>query len=150
MRKQDFIIPGVVKILKDRQENYEVLLPETEKNKALISWFENHFPIASWGRIEWEKVKGKTCYAWQDDSELLKNLEKICRGNQLKKQAVFITWNNALRASLYLRMDLVCNYALEIFQEDFDTWIICLDEGWCIEIYHEGEICFGRCPIVMS
>jgi hypothetical protein len=35
-----------------------------------------------------------------------------------------------------------------LLEVDWDTWILSPESRWCIEVYHEGEVCFGRRPLV--
>lgn len=57
-----------------------------------------------------------------------------------------IIWADANMPSLELSLSLVVEHAQIVFQQSWDTWIICPEDNWCIEYYYEGEISFGYSP----
>lgn len=44
----------------------------------------------------------------------------------------------------------VVKVAREIFECTFDTWIICESENSCVELHHEGTICFASAGLNLS
>ncbi|MCU0537120.1 MAG: hypothetical protein MUD14_24815 [Hydrococcus sp. Prado102] len=82
------------------------------------------------------------CVTWTNDLELRAVFEQIVVKNDLKG-SVIILWGNGLKLPLRIKLDVLLKHAQMVFAEDFDTWVYSDRDKWCIEIYHEGEICFG-------
>ena len=137
--------PLIAEIVNDFQASGEVFeLLNTQENIESTQWLENNFPIASWGRIDWSKMPESLCIRYGDDSKLVIAFEKIVEEKQLKGSLV-IFWTNARTLPIKISMEVLRKYAEDIFYEEPDTWICNEQDGWCIEHYHDGEICFGRC-----
>lgn len=140
--------PEVVNHLKNAGEEFEVVNITTAYLNDLISrrttqWIEKNFPITSWGRINWEEVPNCTCRLWENDySKIVSYFQEIVKTNCLDGY-VQIEWDNLLLRPLYLKIDVVQRHIEYITEQSFDTWIYSPYFKWCVEIYHEGEICFG-------
>jgi hypothetical protein len=70
-------------------------------------------------------------------------MRKLCVRHGLHDVEVIVFWSNALRPAIQISVDALLRHAVPIIAADFDTWIISKAKGWCIEVYHEGELCFG-------
>ncbi len=137
-------VKDLIKLLSENEHDFTVVL-EKDMEDIYLNWLKNEFTIMPWGRIDWSKVYKKTCLTWLNNEELVLSFLRLCSSKQLKMTTeVFLVWGNAIQPSFIIPLKKVCNYAGFIFEQDFDTWLICKDEGWVIEIYHEGEICFGE------
>jgi hypothetical protein len=134
--------PSVVDYLAQVEESFELLKLDNQEAIKASEWLENNFPIASWGRIAWDKVPKSSCITWTDFSELLSAFQKLVTENKLEG-SVIVLWTNASTLPLKINMDVLVKYAEPIFEEDWDTWVCSEENKWCIEVYHEGEICFG-------
>ena len=138
-------IPHVAEELRRAGEDFALL---TIKDAAAnTEWLKNNFPIVSWGRINWEKVPNSTCIQYYDDYDLLLSaFEDIVAQQQLEyNQNLIISWANALTLPILIDMEVLRKHAESIFAEDWETWICNEQDGWLIENYHDGEICFGKC-----
>ena len=117
-------------------------------DKFTACWLEGKFPIVSWGRIDWDKVDSKYIINYDDYEDQINKLKRLIK-EKIKAHYVYVFWSSAdLNPILVERSELVKNIA-PIIDEGCDTWIIPADknsEDWCIEVYHEGEICFGYSP----
>lgn len=137
------LIQEVLDELSSANEIYRVLSPD--ESDAALAWLANHFPIASWGRILWSDVPASVCVPWAEKGEELEYaFRAMCQTQYLADPAVIVAWSNALAPAVQTSLAAVCRHAQVIFDADFDTWIMCETHGWCIEVYHEGEHCFGR------
>jgi hypothetical protein len=143
MKDRNDLIKEIIQTLDKAQEQYVVLSSEETDNTT--AWLEQAFPIATWGQILWPQVTQKSCHTWQNKwQDLPQILTKICDTHDLHNPEVIIVWTNALKPALRMSLDAVRRHTRSIVEMDFDTWMICPREGWCIEVYHEGEICFGK------
>ena len=138
-------IPYVAEELQNAGEDFVLLtIRDTTAN---TEWLKNNFPIASAGRVNWEEVPDSVCIQYFDDYELLlPAFEKIVAQQQLEdKLNLIVSWGNALSLPILIDMEVLRKYAESIFQEDWETWICNEQDGWLIENYHDGEMCFGKC-----
>lgn len=124
------------------KDRYNIFLPKSQKNELINEYLKTNFPIASWGRIDWDKVKNHTIYNTNNHEQNIQSIIKICKKYNLKGD-VFILWCDALKPCFRLNLETALKYVSEIISEDWDTWFINFDNQWCIEVYHEGEVCFG-------
>lgn len=142
------LISEVLAVLKANGEPFQLLDSSGESELRYSNWMESSFPIASWGRIAWDNVPNSRCWDWEDFDQLLNAFNEMCNSVGEKNPVVAVFWSNQLKPTLKLSFTTVKRYAEQIFEADWDTWIVCLDENWCIENYHEGELCFGYVPSV--
>lgn len=136
------VTPSVVDYLIQAEEEFNLLKPDSQEAFAASEWLEKNFPIASWGRIAWNEVIQSSCATWTDTSELLSAFEKIVVENKLEG-SVIVLWTNALKLPMRIKLSVLLNYSQAIFEEDWDTWVYSEKDKWCIEVFHDGEICFG-------
>lgn len=132
-------------IVNDLQESgatFELL--NSQDSTLNTEWIKNNFPIGSWGRIDWSKMPESVCTRYEQHQELVAAFEKIVEEKQLGGTLV-ISWSNALTLPIRISMEVLRKYAEDIFYEEPDTWICNEEDRWCIEHYHDHEICFGRC-----
>lgn len=154
-KKFNLTTPEVVNYLKNAGEKFEVVDVKYSYLNDLISrkeaqWIEKNFPVADWGRINWKAVSNSHCKLWGDDySKIVWYFQEIVNSNSLSGY-VYIEWDNLLLKPLYLKNDVVLRHIKYIAQESFDTWIYSSELKWCVEIYHEGEICFGYSPLTIK
>ena len=137
-------IPSIVEQLRRAGEEFELLT--IQNTAANTQWLKSNFPIAFAGRVNWEEVPESLCFKYLDDSELLLAFEKIVAQQQLEDNLnLTVSWGNALTLPIQINMEVLRKYAESIFAEDWETWICNEQDGWLIENYHDGEICFGKC-----
>ncbi len=136
------INPSVVDYLIQTQEEFTLLPVDSQEAIVASEWLENNFPIASWGRIAWNEVTQSYCATWNSNSDLITTFEKIILENQLKGD-VTVLWTNALKSPLKIKIDVLLKYLQVVLEEDWDTWIYSKEDNWCVEVFHDGEICFG-------
>jgi hypothetical protein len=63
-------------------------------------------------------------------------------------ERVAVMWSDGLLPMLVIPISAAAHHAEGILMVDWDTWIFDADAHsdarWCIEHYHEGELCLGR------
>jgi hypothetical protein len=137
------LVKKLMQALNTARENYVVL--SADESERVAAWLESSFPIASWGRITWSKLPDGDCRSWANKwNDLPATFADLCNVFGLGEPEVVVLWTNALRPALRMSLGGVRRHAAQIFEMDWDTWIVCPSGGWCIEVYHEGEICFGK------
>ena len=134
-------IRSIINSLETENSEYEILLPGKQLSPE---WLEANFPIAWWGRIDWQQVSSGECYQWNTETEAADYFHEICQKKEIENPIVVIAWTNALNPEIKLRLEAVKKHLLAILQADLDTWIMCPSDKWVIEMYHEGEMCFGK------
>jgi len=134
-------IPRVIAALGSQGSSYRVIEAQSREAEQIADWLETHFPIVG-VQIEWERVSSRRCIEWSDTLGLTRAFTTLVRdlpGNP----PVVVTWSDALLPSLEIALSELVKVAEVIFESSFDTWIVCKSENWCIEVHHEGTICFG-------
>lgn len=138
------LIPPIIQKFESAGETFELL--SSQDGTLNTEWIKNNFPIISAGRVNWSKVPECVCIKYFDDSELLSAFEEIVAQQQLEGNLnLIVSWTNARTRPIKIDMKTLRKYAEPIFQEDWETWICNEQDGWLIENYHDGEICFGKC-----
>jgi hypothetical protein len=138
-------IPAVVHALKRIGADYRIIAAQSEEVNDLVLWFERVFPF-SYSQVDWTKIPSHECVPWNDVEELLLGLQGLT-SDLSSATRVVVLFGNALYPSLEVRLSDMNRVAREIFEQfetSQDTWIICREENWCIEMHHEGTLCRGK------
>ena len=132
--------------LDERAIDSKIYLAEdaTETTDADL-WLAHNYPFSWWGRIDWQKVSNSAKRLWSSYTDVVEIFQQLVIEQQLEDTEVFITWDGQLVLEIQLSELLEADEKL--FQMAWDTWIFSPQHGWCIECYHEGELCFGYSPI---
>lgn len=141
-----FIEPSVTNYLIQAQEEFTLLMPDSEEGIAASEWLESNFPIVSWGRIDWNAVRESSLKTWDDFPELLSTFEKLVSENISKNKlsnSVVVLWGNASTPGLRIKLSVFLKHLEAMLEEYSEAWVYSEEDKWCIEVYHEGEICFG-------
>jgi len=142
------LIRDVAEALRQAGISFEVLTKGGREESSAVEWLERRFPIEPWGRVNWNRVKDAYCKPWATWEEMNDAYEDLLV--ELEKQmghtdaSLFLIWSNAARPILRVPFAALRECGAAILDEDSDVWILCPAEGWCIEKYHEGELCYGR------
>ena len=113
-------------------------------SEPVTVWLEDNFPIAYWGRVLWSSVDGARCESYTDLAHASQIINRLILNEGLGNPSVIILFSNAISPAIEIGLDTFTHFAPEIITQDFDLWICCKEDGWCLEIYHENEICWGR------
>lgn len=82
---------------------------------------------------------------WSSYSDLVAIVKELVVEQQLGDPYVFLTWDGQI--VIELKLSALLEAGEVIFYMSWDIWIFTPEYGWCIECYHERELCFGRSPI---
>ncbi|MPQ25755.1 CDI toxin immunity protein [Bacillus paralicheniformis] len=94
------------------------------------------FPITSWARIDWEKVKNKKRIEYSD--ELFKWLED----NGITDTSVIILWNPSDDPAVKTTLENALAVIDDVTAVGSDTFMYS-ELGYVIEFYHDGEVTVG-------
>jgi hypothetical protein len=141
-------IPHVMKALEDAHSHFRLIEAQSPEAEAIADWIESHFPIIG-VQIDWSRVQSHECVEWSEIGDLVRAFDSMAHAHP-GTASVIVTWSDALRPSLEMKLSEAIRIAPQLFEGVFDTWIVCQKENWCIEMHHEGTLCFGegRSPFV--
>jgi hypothetical protein len=125
---------------------YQIIWADLPTAEQPTHWISENFSIAWWGRIDWNLVPDRVEKTWHNYHDLTATFRQLIIEQRLGNPSAIVTWSDASALSLELSLSAVARHAELVFQASWDTWIACPDQSWCIECYHEGELCFGRKP----
>lgn len=131
----------VISALKSDSCRYRLIQAQSPEANAVADWIQSQFPIIGM-QIDWAKVASSRCLEWAETTDLVKGLATLIQ-DLPPGTPVIVTWSDALYPSLEMTLSEAAKVAPEIFETTFDTWIVCQSENWCVEVHHEGTICFG-------
>jgi len=114
----------------------------------VMNWFESNFPITEWGRVDWAKVRGCLCSRWEDLSEASEQINLLVSQQGSTLGWSYILWSDATKPMIRVPETVLRAEMTPLLEVDWDTWILNPESRWCIEVYHEGEVCFGRRALV--
>ncbi len=135
-------IQPLINALERSKITYRVIDPQCPEIEGIIDWVEENFDVTNWGRINWLNVREHQCCPANNLTEQKKIVVNLL--NEISsKDNVVVTWTNALKPSISLALSDIECVVDALLDTDWDTWIICKSGKWCIEVYHEGEVCIG-------
>jgi len=134
--------PNAARRLEAEVPRYRILPAGSNESLDVTRWIETTFPIIG-QRIDWSQVPGHDCSLWTETADLLKAFDRMVSLYNLRDADVVVTWSDGSCPSVALSVRGLLKVAVEMFEADFDTWIICATQNWCIEIHHDGSICFA-------
>ena len=135
-------IPRIIQALNGKAIQYRIIEARSEEADSIAEWLEKGFPLTG-SQINWQKVPYHIGLDWTNEAELETLFPLLIKDLALTARVV-ITWSDALRPSIEMQLGDVKAVQSEVLGGGFDTWILCRDEKWCIEIHHEGTLCRGR------
>jgi hypothetical protein len=135
-------IRHVVSVLDSHGSPHRIIEAQSPEAEAIADWIESRFPVVG-VQIDWARVSSARCVEWSDTDGLIRGLATLVR-DLPPETTVAVTWSDALYPSVEMPLSEVLKAAPAIFECAFDTWIVCETENWCIEVHHEGTICFGH------
>ena len=143
-KEQRLLIQGLLLQFDLDGIEYDIIFPDYKTLEAPeLKWMQSHFPMTSWGRIDWREIACSMAKKCESGLSCEKLLGKIIEEQQLGNPVVTLMWTNAHRPNIQLKLyDVVQNTQI-IFEQDWDTWIVCSKNKWCIEYHHDGEISYG-------
>lgn len=138
-------IPGILTELATRGIAHQLIPALSVEDTQLTDWIECRFPIVH-SQVDWTKIARHECFEWNTLDDLLPTFLALTRSLNPGTQVV-VMWANALSPSLKIRLGDLNLIAKAIFEEhetSTDVWVFSQREGWLIEMFHEGTVCFGR------
>ncbi len=106
--------------------------------EKILANFDQNFPLTSWGRIDWNKIKEK---------KIISSIEDIIPTLTDQKRnftgPVYIIGSDPTIPILECSLDKILEFFDDVEAMSPNTWLFCPSNGWVIEFYHEGEITIG-------
>jgi pimeloyl-ACP methyl ester carboxylesterase len=140
-------IRDVIAALRREGISFDVLGKGSPEEAAAVAWL-NTFPIEPWGRIGWSRVKNADCREWVTWDDMIRTygdlLDRVQDDLRQTDAPILLVWFDAGLPVVRVPFAALRACGAEILDEDFDVWILCPLQRWCIEKYHEGELCYGR------
>lgn len=130
-----------LQILKQNKEHYLLLEPDSENAKLEEQWLGMHFPF-DWGRVQWGDVPNSRCYKFKDNIEAGHIIKEFCKDFPSQDQ-IAIFWFDASFPTLIMDLEIALKYVSSLVEEDTNMWFLNKARKWCLEVYHEGEVCMG-------
>ncbi|SFC39147.1 hypothetical protein SAMN05443252_103192 [Bacillus sp. OV322] len=117
------------------------VFPLTKEDGDLImNEFVQTFPIAEWGRIDWEKVKNKVKIKdWNTGS--IKDVLRI-QGFDLTQQA-YLLYSSGDFPFVKTSVQRILSNFEELTWIGWDQFIYCPTSRYVIEYFHDGDITIG-------
>lgn len=131
--------PAVAIRLEEEPGRYRVLPADSAEARAAVRWIEDHFPMQG-ERIKWSEVPSHKCVHWSQTRDLVDSFTQMAAGLSEDSELV-ITWADGSCPSIALQKSRLLTIATVVFEADFDTWVVCLAQGWCLEAHHDGTLC---------
>lgn len=110
--------------------------------------FLKYYPIASWRFVDWNKfptIAGTEARQFQETEPLLmrERFRDCCRNYKICDGTVFIT-TSIFEASLQMSVVDLLEHSDALFEYCSDMLLIGEDAAWIFEVFHEGEVAYGR------
>jgi len=116
-------------------DDYDDLTTDTPRN-----WIQHHYTFQSWGKINSKPLKNSRVFNYDDYKSYTEVLNQIIQQEHIEPEFVYIIWGS--QPLLKMQLFDVVEYAFFLFGEYWCTWIVCPEEGWCIEHNNMGDISF--------
>ncbi|AVI42711.1 MULTISPECIES: hypothetical protein [Bacillus] len=106
--------------------------------EQILNDFENSFPFADWGQIEWKKVSSYEQVDTFDEIRSFLN-QKLNEYSDI----VYVIWDEGTLPIIQTALDKVFEAIDDVTAVSFDTWIFSPSSGYAIEVFHDGEVKVG-------
>lgn len=143
MEDQDHRVAPLLAAIREGGGAVAVLPPGDGGHLARQARLEAAFPFVFWGRIDWASVPGAEIVRTEDTDAIVARIRAWLAADGASGE-LCVMWSDGGLPMLVLPASAVSHHAEEIVMLSWDTWIFPPDAAWCIERYHEGELCFGR------
>lgn len=143
LHKSSATIDTIVEELEVRNTRVEVIAPYGEDLPFVR--FKERFPPAAWRFVDWSRVPDSFAKHVRDPEEIKAIFQALCRENSIPDGEVFIT-TSFIEPSLKMTLSDLLACADVFARYGTDLLFVIADADWVFEIFHEGEIGFGRAP----
>jgi len=138
-------IPGVLNALAHHGITHRIIPAQSPEDSRLTEWTQRTFPTVH-SQVDWTRVAHHKCVEWWELEDLVLSFQKLA--DMLNPTTdVVVMWANALNPCVEMRLGDVAKIAWAIFEEhetSRDVLVFSQADGWLIEMFHEGTLCFGR------
>lgn len=145
--------------------NNAKIIEDKIETELIINNLIKHFPMATWGRIDWRKIKRKFSINSEENLLLKINCNDIAYLNNIYRRQliksedslisilktnnksnlndIFILWFDASMPIIKCNLMKILENIYDVVTVSSDTWLYCPLEGWVIELDHNGNSTLG-------
>ena len=117
-------------------KNAKILDAKIAEN--ILFEFDKYFPLTTWGRIDWDKIKKNK------KIDLLEEIIPTIKNEKRKaSNLIYVIGSNVKIPVFESKLDKILENFDDVEAVSPNTWLYCPEDGWVIELYHEGEITIG-------
>lgn len=116
---------------------WRVIALEEEQEKIMNEFCER-FPIAWWGRIDWNAVEKKYPIVYVSDI-----VDALKKENKTGDEPLYIIWSHGDDPMIETTLEEVLRNLEDVEPVSPDKFLYCPTEGWVLEIFHDGDITLG-------
>jgi len=113
-------------------------VPEKNVSEKILDKFYTDFPLTTWGRINWNKIREKKTISSINDI-----IPAIVESKQNPVSLIYIIGSDPTIPIIESKLDKILECFDDVEAVSPNTWLYCPTDGWIVEIYHEGEITLG-------
>ena len=107
-------------------------------SKKIILEFDKIFPLTSWGRIDWDKIKKNKKVS------LLEEIIPTIKGEGRSfSNLIYVIGSDITIPIFESKLDKILEHFDDVEAVSHNTWLYCPSDGWVIEFYHDGETTIG-------
>jgi hypothetical protein len=128
-------------ILGQEQIEYKIHWAEEAIARTLTRWLMDHFPIR-WNRVDWGRDPDAVCRLWRTPEDQMAIAQMMLEAWS-DTLCIHVLWADANTPVITVPLGAVRSRVALFFEPSWDTWLLCPELGWCLECFHEGELCFG-------
>ncbi len=112
----------------------------SEKNlsKEILDKFDKDFPLPSWGRIAWDKIKEKRII-----SSIEEIIPTLLHEQRNPSNLVYVIGSDPTIPIIESNLDKLLEYFDDVEAISPNSWFYCPLDGWVVEVYHDGSITIG-------
>lgn len=124
-------------------ECVEALEPELlkwEESYKILDIFKKMYPIAFWGKVDWEKVENKIEVGY-DEREIMPAFYRLLGSGA--NVIVYILWNDASYPIIKTTLEKIIPCYEDVVSVSFETFIFNPETGFILEIVNSGLITMG-------
>lgn len=118
----------------------EIDVLNNEESKKVVNRLESHFPIASWGRIDWNQVKKKEYYPTKKTPSLNELLEFLSIS---PNSTFYLILNNSVYPVIKASIKNIFEGLEDAILLGSNLWMYSVNEEFVIEVCHDDTVAIG-------
>lgn len=120
----------------------KVIILDMKESDRIFDIFEKKLPIASPGRVDWDSIQNKKTIRW--NTHIIPAIRNLLQ--RPFDERVYVLWNDGSVPVVVTELNLVVKFFNDVISVGPDTWLVNFEEGYVVEIFHDGEMNVGLIP----